>query len=176
MATIVRLTFRPTRTRNFSHTYMDFVNDMFVPRTKIEAVTYGEDAAAAVFQKLFDELKNDAGVYIAPPGATRHEGPMTPPHYQDFAEIALRDAIRTYDLWMGDAYDYEPPAEVFVLVKEQKYRAWGGTYYTMLEPHPQAYAKYVSANTNCYAGPRGLKVYTAVKMPLVGVEALTEAC
>jgi hypothetical protein len=161
---LVTLTFRPTRTRPYSRSLLDLVNDMFVPCTALEAVTCTDEATDAVGQRLIYELQAE-GPRTAQDIQIRYDRAV----WRQYLETLWNDAIRTFDLPLtkGKYWQDQRPQTVYVVLEEVAYRAWGGTNYTTYVPrHVYSYRQ---------AAEGWASDYTIVETPLIGVEAFAQA-
>ncbi|HEY4498131.1 MAG TPA: hypothetical protein VJA63_00640 [Candidatus Paceibacterota bacterium] len=132
---IVHLLFRPTRTREYTHTILDLVNDMFVPCTSLAAVCLTAEAAVKEGSRLVAELRDEK----------KH--PTLLDHHQLEWEFRVweknviklwQDAVHNFQLNLeGVEVDegQEPPTTVWVVLQKEKYRAWGGEYYETYRPY-----------------------------------------
>jgi len=130
----VVLTFRPTRTREYTRTILDLVNDMFVPRTELAYVSIGYEAADAAGLRVAEELRDDSPLgregQILAHEQTSREGRT----WANYIRVAWDEAIETDTDVLRGITEGEPlPAVVYVLRRADTREAWGrkGQLYTV---------------------------------------------
>lgn len=156
----VVLMFRPTRTREYTRTPDDFVNDLLVPRAKLEAACVGDAAQQEAGQRLIKELQADV-----PPNEIQYRLTYEAGIFQDGLQKHLNDAIRCDWPTLEEVEEgAELPITVHVVLRSEQYRAWGGQLYDQLFGH-SVHATAEQAAAQLRPGYN----YSVVEMPLLGV-------
>ena len=170
---MVVLTFRPTRTRPYTGTILDLVNDMFVPRTELAAVSYGEAAAQEAGQKIIERLRDDCPHY----GDVLYQFTKAWSTWKEYLPVVWDEAIeeRT-EILRGVAEGKPLPDTVYIILDVNSYSAWGRkgkSDYTVYEPY-RVYSteEGASAAVRERINPPGC---TVVSRPLLGIPAAAAA-
>jgi hypothetical protein len=154
--------YHPTRTREHSKTYFDFVNDFWVPRTKVAAVCIGVEDANAVWASLRLKLEEAIPRRGMPPAPYEYRPDWA--IWNEFLNVDLVNAIQR-DSFLGDA-DHPFPTEVGIVLRHNEFRAWDGSM------HIQYRAVRVSANGFVIGDylrdvpRRDRDFYSVVRMPI----------
>lgn len=159
----VTLVFGPTRTRNYTRTLLDFVNDMYVRMTTPVAVCTSDEAVQELGQELLNKLQRDAPKKEIPMQLT-----MEYAAYWRHFEDHLNDAVDARTVTLVD----EPtglPSKVYVVLRKSFYRAWGGKYYDVYEPNGEE-CVFVDKSAAEAMASRSSD-YVMVELPLIGTMA-----
>jgi hypothetical protein len=120
----LHLVYGATRTRDYTGSMLDLVNDMFVLSTSLQAVCLTPEERDAAVNQLITELKADH---------SENRQVLIDPTVEQHLKTLWRDAIMVEEVEIENlAPDADPPSIVYAVFEQEQYRAWGGGYHAVL--------------------------------------------